>query len=219
MNNESFNSFSVFIYSTILKQTLAYDWIWKSSICILCIKATSLMITDPQTNFLYLADSLPKQYPDFYLRFEKILTDSKIDFALLPNTKDIWAVDYMPIQIELNQFVRFTYNPSYLQKKKYLKTISDVDTICKDIGIDTRKTDILLDGGNVIRWKNKVIMSDKVFSENPGYERKQLIKELHDLLEIDQLFLIPAQPGDFTDMLMVWFVSWMNILFWWMIMI
>jgi agmatine deiminase len=71
------------------------------------------MIADNQTNFLYLADSLPKKYPNFYKQFEKVLTEYKIKFDLLPNTKDIWAVDFMPIKIDLNKFVRFVYNSSY----------------------------------------------------------------------------------------------------------
>ena len=156
------------------------------------------MITDSQTNLLYLADTLPIKYPTFYKRFEQTLNDSNINFALLPNTKDVWAVDYMPIQIERNKFVRFTYNPKYLRFKKYLKTISDVDAICAAIGIETIKSDIILDGGNIIRCKNKVIMTDRIFEENPTYGRKQLIKELHELLEIDHLYFVPEQPGDFT---------------------
>ena len=107
------------------------------------------MIADNQTNFLYLADSLPKKYPKFYKQFEKILTDYKIKFALLPNTKDVWSVDYMPIQIDLNKFVRFIYNPSYLQSKKYQKTISDVDVICNEIGIDAFKINVVVDGGKI----------------------------------------------------------------------
>lgn len=156
------------------------------------------MIADSQTNFLYLADTLPIKYPDFFNRFEKVLTDSNIEFALLPKTKDVWAVDYMPIQIEQSKFVRFVYNPSYLQEKKYQKTISDVDTICDAIGIETIKTDIILDGGNITRWINKVIMTDRVFVDNPQYKRKQLINQLHELLQIDQLYFIPEQPGDYT---------------------
>ena len=107
------------------------------------------MITDRQTNFLYLADTLPKNYSDFYNRFESVLKDCNIAFDFLPQTKDVWAVDYMPIQTDLNRFVRFAYNPSYLQTKKYLKSISDVDEICKAIGIETFKTNIIIDGGNV----------------------------------------------------------------------
>lgn len=156
------------------------------------------MITDRQTNFLYLADTLPKNYPDFYKRFENVLRDCKITFDFLPQTKDVWAVDYMPIQTDLNKFVRFVYNPTYLQTKKYLKTISDVDEICKAIGIETFKTDIIIDGGNVTRWTNKVIMTDRVFKDNPTFERKQLIKALYELLQVDKIYFVPEQPGDFT---------------------
>lgn len=156
------------------------------------------MITDSKTNFLYLADTLPAKYPDFYKRFEKVLKKCNIQFNLLPRTKDVWAVDYMPIQIELNKFVRFVYNPSYLQSKKYLNTISDVEEICNLIGVDTMNTDIIIDGGNVIRWTNKVIMTDRIFKENPTYERKILIKKLYELLQVDKLYFVPEQPGDFT---------------------
>ena len=156
------------------------------------------MITDSQTNFLYLADTLPIKYTDFYKRFENALRDCNISFDFLPQTKDVWAVDYMPIQTDLNKFVRFIYNPSYLQTKKYLKTISNVDEICKAIGIETFKTNIIIDGGNVTRWTNKVIMTDRVFKDNPTFERKQLIKELYELLQVDKLYFVPEQPGDFT---------------------
>ncbi|MBK7691353.1 MAG: agmatine deiminase family protein [Bacteroidetes bacterium] len=157
------------------------------------------MITDSQTNFLYLANTLPKKYPHFYERFAQVLKSCKIDFALLPHTKDVWAVDYMPIQTGPERFVRFLYQPSYLTKyKKYKDTFPDVDGICEAIGVDIIKTDIILDGGNVTRWKNKVIMTDRVFEENPAYERKELIRKLHELMEVDHLYFIPVQPGDFT---------------------
>ncbi len=53
------------------------------------------MIEDNQTNFLYLADTLPKKYPDLYKRVEKLLLKSKVMFSLLPHTKYLWSVDYM----------------------------------------------------------------------------------------------------------------------------
>ena len=156
------------------------------------------MITDQQTNFLYLSDTLPKKYSDFYNRFEKNLKECDIKFDFLPNTKDIWAVDFMPIQIELEKFIQFVYNPSYLQSEASLKTISNTEQICNAIGIETIKTNIILDGGNVVRTTNKVFMTDCVFKDNPNYERKKLITELHELLQIEKLYLIPEQPGDFT---------------------
>lgn len=156
------------------------------------------MIPDNKTNFLYLADTLPKKYPNFYARFENLLIENKINFKLLPQTKDVWAVDYMPIQIDQNQFVRFAYNPIYLQTKKYLNTISDVDTICELIGIEITKSNIVIDGGNVTKTTDKVIMTDRIFKDNPRFERKKLITELQKYFQIDKLFFVPEQPKDFT---------------------
>ena len=156
------------------------------------------MIPDSLTNFLYLADCLPKMYPAFFKRFEKVLKESNINFSLLPNTKDVWAVDYMPIQTELKDFVHFTYQPSYLKSKKELQTISDVDSICKVIGLSPLKTDIILDGGNVVRSAQKAIITERVFIDNPKIKRNKLIGRLQELLQIDKLYFIPEQPDDFT---------------------
>lgn len=156
------------------------------------------MITDSETNTLYLADTLPKMYPQFFEKFKAILKESSIAINLLPDTKDVWAVDYMPIQISEKKFIQFTYNPDYLQPKIWHKTISDVNKICKSISLERKNTDIVLDGGNVVKASDKIIMCDKIFSENPNYKRKQLIKELEDLFEIDKIYFVPQQPKDFT---------------------
>ena len=135
------------------------------------------MITDEQTNFLYLADTLPEMYPTFFKRFENILQASNVEFNFLPDTKDVWAVDYMPLQIEADKFVRFLYQPPYLTKsKKSVKTISDVDKICNHIGIETTRTNIILDGGNIVRSNNKVIMTDRIFIDNPKLEFESWIR-------------------------------------------
>jgi agmatine deiminase len=156
------------------------------------------MIPDSQTNYLYLADSLPKKYSHFYKRFETLLSDCQIDFPLLSGTKDIWAVDYMPIQIAENNFTQFVYSPSYLETPEELESISDAENICKSMGLYVKKSNILLDGGNVIRTTDRVIMSTRVFKENPGIPKKQLIKQLQDTLEVDRLIFIPSDPKDFT---------------------
>jgi len=149
------------------------------------------MITDSLTNKLFLADCLPKQQPKFFRRFEKVLHENNIDFKLLPNTKDIWAVDYMPVQINKDKFVQFTYKPDYLYLKKYQRTISDVDSICKEIKLTTQKSRLIVDGGNVSRTNDKVIMCDKVFHENKNIPEKDLIKQLKNLFEVDKLFFVP----------------------------
>ena len=156
------------------------------------------MITDSHTNKLFLADCLQSKQPKFFQRFEKVLNECNINFQFLPNTKDIWAVDFMPVQISKDQFVRFTYNPDYLQPKKYQKTISDVDSICKSVNLATIKSKLIIDGGNVSRTTDKVIMCDKVFHENKHISERDLIKQLENIFEIDKLFFVPWDINDFT---------------------
>ncbi|WP_010662372.1 hypothetical protein [Marinilabilia salmonicolor] len=75
------------------------------------------MINDENTNKLYLADTLPAKYPAFYKEFSELLEKCGMDHQLLNGTKDIWARDYMPIQVEKNRLVKFQYTPDYLSTK------------------------------------------------------------------------------------------------------
>lgn len=156
------------------------------------------MITDNETNFLYVADCLPTRQPKFFQRFEKVLTDCRIKFQFLPDTKDIWAVDYMPVQISKDNFVQFKYNPDYLQDRLWRNTISDVDSICKAINLTTQKSKLIVDGGNVSRTEDKVIMCDKVFHENKTLSEKEVIKQLKQLFQVDKLYFVPWDTKDFT---------------------
>lgn len=76
------------------------------------------MITDSETNFVFIADTLSPKYPEFAKEFKSKLGQAKIPFGVLPNTKDVWAVDFMPIQVSESKFVRFTYKPDYLISTK-----------------------------------------------------------------------------------------------------
>lgn len=165
------------------------------------------MIADIQTNTLYLADCLPDLQPKFFSRFEKVLQDCSITFQFLPGCKDIWAVDFMPVQVSKDKFIQFTYNPDYLQDRLWIKTISDIDTICKAIGLSTLKSKLLVDGGNVVRSTDKVIMCDKVFQENDHLPEKEVIKELKELLILISCFLCRGTQTILQDMLTAWFVS------------
>lgn len=156
------------------------------------------MIQDNQTNTLFLADTLAEKYPGFYSHFTNILHHSKVDYRLIPNTRDVWAVDYMPIQVNDNKFVQFAYTPDYLMPKLWRKTITDTDEICRRLGIETLKSDIVLDGGNVVKYSNTVIMCDKVFRENKQYSERTIIDTLQLLLEVDRIIFVPQDKHDFT---------------------
>lgn len=156
------------------------------------------MIIDSQTNKLFLSDLLPKKLPNFFFDFEKLLIEQNVSFSFLPNTKDIWAVDYMPIQINENEFVQFDYSPDYLMDlKKWRKTISDVDLICKEINIQPQKSKLKIDGGNVVKSRDSVILCDKIFKENPTISSSGIINELETIFETDKIIIIPSEPKDF----------------------
>ena len=156
------------------------------------------MINDRQTNKLFLADCLPDKQPKFFQRFEEVLNAFGIPYSFLPDTKDIWAVDFMPIQISKDKFVQFTYNPDYLQPKKYHKTISDVDSICNAINLTTQKSKLIVDGGNVSKTADKVIMCDKIFHENKNLSEKEVIKQLRQFFQVDKIYFVPWDINDFT---------------------
>lgn len=156
------------------------------------------MIKDSQANFVYLADILPERYPKFFLRLEAKLKENKIHYGLLPFSKDIWAVDFMPIQVNPGRFVQFKYYPDYLRNsKKWQKTISDVDKICDAIGLEREHSNIVIDGGNVVKSEKSVIMCDKVFRENSNIKRTELIGSLKELLEVERIIFIPQDPEDY----------------------
>lgn len=156
------------------------------------------MIIDSQTNKLFLSDLLPKKLPNFFFDFEKLMLEQNVSFSFLPNTKDIWAVDYMPIQINENEFVQFDYSPDYLMDlKKWRKTISDVDLICKEINIQPQKSKLKIDGGNVVKSRDSVILCDKIFKENPTISSSGIINELETIFETDKIIIIPSEPKDF----------------------
>lgn len=124
------------------------------------------MIKDIETNFVYLSDKLETRYSDFFKRFTSLLNDMDIEWGIIPHTKDIWVRDFMPIQIDKDHFLQYSYKPDYLQDKKYLKLQSDPSLICESMNLDCRKTDIIIDGGNVTLCGNYIVMTQKVFTEN-----------------------------------------------------
>lgn len=105
------------------------------------------MIKDIDTNFVYLADKLKTQYSDFFNRFTHLLNKMDIKWDLIPHTKDIWVRDFMPIQTVNGGYLQYNYKPDYLQDKRFIRLQSDTSLICKSMQINSKKTDLILDGG------------------------------------------------------------------------
>ena len=154
------------------------------------------MIPDQDTNTILFSDLLrtdPK-YAGACTRITSILDSFGVQYNFLPKTKDIWARDYMPIQISEDKFIEYRYDPDYLQgdQKNYrdLKTYPDI--VCDTIGQKTIKSEILMDGGNVVKAKNCIILTDKIVYENRYLCNKtELIKRLKETFDVEKVILIP----------------------------
>jgi len=155
------------------------------------------MILDKETNFIYLSDRLANKCPNVYKQLSYWFNKLKINYSILPNTNDLWVVDFMPLQIGEHNYLQFKFDPDYLKPQKYHALKTDPQVICANIGLTPVRTDIIIDGGNIVKGKNKAIATTKILRENPGYSETDLIKEITNKLGIAQLIVIPQEPGDF----------------------
>lgn len=152
------------------------------------------MLSESKTNKVYFSNKLKDGFSSVCISIEKELNAFNCQYDFLPKTKDIWARDYMPIQVSKGKFVEFRYDPDYLQGKhkgyRDLKTYPDI--VCDELGIETIKSDIILDGGNVIKSDNCVILTDKVVVENKHtYKKDELLERLSELFDFAKIILIP----------------------------
>lgn len=154
------------------------------------------MITDDRTNYLYLSDQLQTR-TQFFESLTETLRKEKIEYQILTYTKDIWCRDYMPVQLEANRFIQFRYEPSYLQSKKWIRTQTDSELVCSEIGITCEKSNLKLDGGNVVKGDSWAILTDKVYLENKHLSHNQVISELERLFQV-KIIIIPREPYEIT---------------------
>lgn len=150
-----------------------------------------MLLTDIDSNIVYFSEWI-KDFACYDSIVEK-LNNHQIRNELLPYTRDYWIRDFMPIQISKTEFVQYTYNPDYLENKKYY--ITDPSRCCKHLNISTKKMDITLDGGNIIRCSDCIIMTDKVFVENYNLSKIQIINILENCFQCDVVFI----PWDKCD--------------------
>ncbi len=124
-----------------------------------------------------------------WTNIKEALESQGVSYGLLKHTKDIWARDYMPAYSVTHNYVSYKYNPDYLQdSKEYItENIKEVFDFSKDSLINT---DLVIDGGNIIICGDKIIMTDKIFVENPTYTKGQII-ELIEKAFSAKLVIIP----------------------------
>ena len=152
------------------------------------------MIPDWEANCVYFSDLLPDRHPGLWARLAAILDQAGVGHRLLPNTRDIWCRDYMPVQVAEDDFVLFRYEPSYLRGHDELITPDEARRTVP-FGGRVRTSAVNLDGGNVAVCENRAILTEKIYKENRGYARPALREEVAAVLRADCIF-IPNEPYD-----------------------
>ncbi len=176
------------------------------------------MIPDKETNNVYFSGLLKTDtsYSETTNQIIKILEAHGINYNFLPNTKDIWVRDYMPIQNNENTYIEYRYDPDYLQghEKGYRDLKTYTDLVCDSLHLKTQKSDLIMDGGNLVKSTDCIILTDKVVKENRhSYSKKELIKKLHDTFQVEKVVLIPRTNRTSMVMQMACFGSLTTIQF------
>lgn len=161
--------------------------------------APSMIRFSKQSKSMFcLSGLLSNIYPSDTANLTAALDTHNIPYHFLSNTKDIWLRDFMPVRTGSGKLVSFRYEPFYLKNNPDLRTDFRKD-LAPQLGLPVTYSHINLDGGNVVFSPSgeRVLISDRVFSENPEYPPAALVRELSELLEAEVL-IIPSLKSDMT---------------------
>ena len=154
------------------------------------------MITDNLTNAVFFSYLLPKKCPTLNQHIAQVLEANGIPFAYLIETKDIWCRDFMPIQTAEDGFVSYKYTPNYLQDKTGLRLQTNPEAVLQarqnhltQVLQNAVKVDLVLDGGNVVKCGNTIVMTEKVFAENRDKSINEVDRILKDAFQCDVVYL------------------------------
>ena len=141
---------------------------------------------------------LPRKFSKEAVAILTALKKYDVSYRPLDRTKDIWLRDFMPVRTGSGKLVSFRYEPSYLKNDPDLRADFRKD-LAPQLGLPVTYSNINLDGGNVVFSPSgeRVLISDRVFSENPEYPPAALVRELSELLEAEVL-IIPSLKSDMT---------------------
>ena len=160
------------------------------------------MISDREVNTIYFSERIKSdsRFAETSNQIFSILDSYGAKYKFLTDTKDIWARDYMPIQISDNKYIEYRYDPDYLQGNwkgsRDLKTYPDI--VCDSINLKTEKTDLIMDGGNFVKSSDCIIHTDKIVKENRLlYSKNELIKKIQATFQVDKVVLIPQDKLDY----------------------
>lgn len=170
---------------------------------------------DSKTNHVYFSTYFTEPETHCAAAVKKALRSNGIPYSDIKGTKDIWARDYMPIQIAPKTFVCYKYRPDYLlQKAEDEQYITDKFCSAESIlaipeknrcpifyeeGVELRNCDLILDGGNIVLCGDKLILTEKAIRENSDKTEEEVTDELKRAFRAETVIFIPVDPYEKED--------------------
>jgi agmatine deiminase len=167
-------------------------------------------------NTIYISSYLSKVAQGYPVAKQLLALDvsGKVKVIEIPDNRNEWCRDYMPVRSAKGNLVLFKYWPHYLSSSKSgLASIPDQNRICKNLGLHYEDaTDIILDGGAIEMHKSAAIVSRKFLELNGDVED---VKEaLRVRLGLNEVIDVLPDPWDFTGHVdgLVRFIDERNVL-------
>ena len=150
------------------------------------------------SNEVYFSSLLKTDYPKVYRAIVDVLDRHSIKHGLLESTRDYWCRDYMPVQSGFHDYIQFVYHPDYLKKERQYETDSTTvfDNAQALTGIAPTSSHLIADGGNFTFCRSRegkpvIVMTEKIFAENPSCSREEVISELRVLFHQTDILFLP----------------------------
>lgn len=149
-------------------------------------------ITMQKTKTIYFSELLYKWHPKVFNDLKSILTKHGYKVETLKNTKDIWIRDFMPLVIYHDLFT-YIYTPNYLADNYGISIRTNPNKCITELKLDTQSIDLIIDGGNMLIFNDTIIMTDKIYTENPSlkHDKKALESFFHMFKKV---IVIPRDP-------------------------
>ena len=159
------------------------------------------MIPDWETNKVFYSFLSTYDFKPELVKLRQFLKKNNFGYGHIAGTSDYFCRDYMPIQISENEFVQFNFKPDYLIGNEIvLGCLTNTDTVFRKNGFlkkyKIQKSELILDGGNIIKSKNRVIVTDKVVQDN-NLPLEEIKVQLENLFNA-KVIIIPMYPGEET---------------------
>lgn len=127
------------------------------------------------------------------------------DVLLEADVEDIWLRDFAPFSP--SRMIQFTYQPRYLDAADSQLTQAGFDGLASQYGLRFERSNLILDGGNLVDHNDKAIVTARVLEDNPQLTRDEIVAALKSALGLAHLAIIPEEEGEATghsDGMVLW---------------